>query len=634
MLDFSITHKGKYMYHPNIILSILLAMTLFFNFNCFASKTDTPILKEVVEYLASDALEGRRAGSKGNVTATNYLDQKLQSFGLQPLGTSFQQEFTIFTKMIKHGDNKLEVVNGHGPAQNFQPISYSLSGDLKNTPMVFAGFGISIPKTDPKLQYDDYENVNVKGKIVVILTGDPGIGNANSLFRDPAYINYRSIFYKLKNAINHGAKGILVIQDPLSLPNINQEPMPYFNATEGGGKRFSIIAGYINNNWYNRFVPKNNNTLDIQKKIALTQKPQSFELSVNFNMSVHLKKETGRVANVVAVKKGTDPLLKNEVIVIGAHFDHLGFGGESSMDPTHSHKVHNGADDNASGTAVVMEMAKRIAKVDTKRTYVFSLFNAEEVGLLGSSHFVDMWARHTKDYGAIKAMINFDMVGRYNSNKNLTIMGIDSELNWKKTMDSIVDRSMTIQFNKTAVGSSDHASFLNKGIPSLFFTTGAHADYHRSSDDTAKINFRPMYWIMNYSLRLIKKLELTPSLAYNPNYDNGTPSDGSSRGYGAHLGCVPKFGQSDDITGVVCTRASANSPAESAGIITGDILTQIGEIKIKSIYDLAFALKYYRAGDKIELAWIRNNKTMKANITLAQSSPHKKINKGCHFKVY
>lgn len=590
--------------------SILLTLLLL-SFNSQAQ-----FFEDAVTYLASDELEGRRPGTDGNEKATAYAVEKFKKIGLSPFAGSYKQEFTIFTEMVKTGKNKIETLDGIQDSF-FQPITVSLSGDLKNTPLVFAGYGISIPKSDTRLKYDDYENIDVKNKVVLILTGDPAIGNESSKFRHPDYVNYRSMFYKVKNAISKGAKGVLIVNDPLSITG--EEPKPFFNAREGGGERFSALAGYATNSWVNTLLKQNQkSTLSLQKQIAKEQKPLSFELDQKINFSVNLKKKTGRVSNVVAVIPGNDPVLNKEVVVIGGHFDHLGLGGESSMDPRHHGVIHNGADDNASGTAMVLKLAKELMKKDLKRTYIFVLFNAEEVGLLGSVHFVEMWARHGKEYGKLFAMLNFDMVGRYN--KEVSIMGANSAQQWRELLLPLKS-NYTFSIKEESLGSSDHASFTAKQIPSLFFTTGAHEDYHTSTDDADKINFNGMRAIEKYALSLVEQLERTPQLIFNTDYDDGS-SSGGSRGYGAHLGCVPEFGQNQDIKGVICTRTSEDSPARKAGILPNDILIQIGEIEIKSIYDLAFALKYYRAGDEIELGWKHEGKVLKKKVTLAKSRRH------------
>ncbi|MBT4793525.1 MAG: M28 family peptidase [Halobacteriovoraceae bacterium] len=590
-----------------MIRFLLVSLVLFSNYSYAQS------FEDMIHYLASDKLEGRKAGKIGNVMATNYIAEKLKTYGIEPLSNSYLQEFTIFTDMSKNGANEFLL---DGPENLFEPIAYSLSGDIKDSEIAFVGFGITIPLNDPKLKYDDYQNIDVKDKIVIVLTGDPGVGNAKSVFRDKDYINYRSVFFKLKNAISHGAKGIILVNDPLSLENYPNEETPYFNTSEGSGNRFSILAGRATNHFINTKLKNSLTTLKIQQTIAKSQQPMSFMLKSKGSMSVHLKKNTGRISNIVGVIKGTDPKFKDEVVVLGAHMDHLGYGGESSMEPSRVKKIHNGADDNASGTALVLKLAEKLSKKSLKRTHVFVLFNAEEMGLLGATYFVDTWSRYEPTYGKLVGMLNFDMVGRFD--KDLGVQGVGTALEWSSVLTSLQPQ-MSVVHKKQSVGSSDHASFIRKKIPALFFTTGAHEDYHKSSDTAEKINYPQLDKLLVYSQDILKKIDAENKITFDPKYsqDDG---QGSSRGYGAHLGCVPEFGQSDDIIGVVCVRATAGSPALNAGIQPGDVLVQIGDVDIKNIYDLAFALKYYRAGDKIQIAWKRGETLFTHMLTLARST--------------
>lgn len=589
---------------PKIILLFVLS------FSVFASE-----LKTNLEYLSSDLLEGRKPGKPGNALAEDFLVKKFRDYGLKSIEGSYKQEFTIFTEMTKNGDNFFKF---KGIDLAFEPISYSLSKNLSNKEIVFAGFGISIPTNDPKLVYDDYNGLDVTDKIVVVLTGDPGIGNPKSIFREADYQNYSSLFYKLKNAITKGASGIILVNDPLSNPEYPNEPDLYFNGSEGGGSRFSIVSGKTSVKVLDHFLIKKS-VIGIQKEIAKTQRPMSFSLGRKVNLAVNLKKKTGRVSNIVGMVPSTHG--SKEVIVIGAHMDHLGYGGESSLDPTGEAKIHNGADDNASGTSLVLELAKSLNNTSLKYNYVFALFNAEEMGLLGSSHFIELWqGRIAQNIGSVKAMLNFDMVGRYQN--GVSIMGLGSAKTWESLLPKQTNTNFVLNKKSQAIGSSDHAVFLNQKIPALFFTTGAHEDYHRSSDTSEKINYNKLAQLINYSKSFLKNIDASSSIEFDPSYDIGGGSSGRDRGYGAHLGCVPEFGQSDDILGVVCMRASANSPAQKAGIIAGDILVQIGDIDIKSIYDLAFALKYYRAGDEVELGWKRDESLMKNKVVLAKSSRH------------
>lgn len=614
----------------SLIFCLLISFPTF-AFNGSKTLPMNDIMVRSLKYLSSDTLEGRRPGNPGNDLATNYLENELKRMAIAGLNGSYKQEFTIFTRMLKNGKNELSTNSKAAP---FEPISFSASGKLNNSDVVFVGYGISIPDNDPKINYDDYANVDVKNKIVIILTGDPAIGNPNSPFRHPDYMNYQNIIYKLQNAARKGASGVILVQDPLSIEDIANEPMPYFNDKEGGGKRFETLAGFTTNKWMNEVLKtENQDTLSLQKKIAQTGLPQSFYLQKSkWDLEVKLKKETGRVSNIIGIIPGTDIQSKNEVIVLGAHFDHLGMGGQSSMDPSRTPKIHNGADDNASGTSLLLKLAHYFSQKPQKRTILFTFFNAEEEGLLGSAHFVSSWANLQQQFGNLYAMINFDMVGRFD--KEITLMGTGNAFEWEDFIEKLEGhRNINIRATKKMVGSSDHASFSQNKIPALFFTTGAHEDYHKSTDDFEKINFTAMQSLFSYSTALVQELtNPQTTLTFDPDSLSDT-DDGRNRGYGSHLGCVPQFGQSDDIIGVYCTKASPNSPAEKAGIIAGDIVTSIGDIEIKNIYDLVFALRFYRSGDKVLLTWKRAEQVLNKEITLStRSSSAKRLLKhnDCH----
>jgi aminopeptidase YwaD len=597
------------------LLLVLICATLVFSTSWGNS---TQLLEEAVSYLASIELKGRRVGTEGNEKAAKYLAKKLNQFGIRPLGRDYRQEFTIFTKMIKNGPNNLQL-SGNDESVKFEPLAISKSAQIKNSQLVFAGFGISIPKSNEELVYDDYEGIDVKGKIVAVFSGDPAIGNSSSRFRRPKYMNYRTIFYKLKNAARHGAIALLLISNPLSMEAGQGEPDPAFNPTEGGGDRFEIVAGQVKNSFITSLLSINQyngiqNTRQLQKLIADTQSPHSFHIgSTKLNLTVNLKKQTGRVANILGYIPGSDENLKRELVVIGGHFDHLGMGGSSSMEPGQRQIIHPGADDNASGTALTLKLARILSNLDHKRSYLIAFFNAEEVGILGSTHLVESWSRYLPTYGKIKAMLNFDMVGRYRD--NIDVMAVGSANEWKQYLQEAQNHiisnqdpneGLSLSFTNSSVGSSDHAPFINQRIPALFFSTGPHEDYHRSTDTADKINFEAMNKLIFYIDSLLDCMDNHPSPTFNPDILDDLNGGGSSRHrFGAHLGCVPRFGGTGAVEGVVCARASGNSPAQRAGIVSGDIIIKLGDIDINNLHDLSFALKFYRPGDKVELVWKR-----------------------------
>ncbi len=547
---------------------------------------------------------------------------------------AFKQEFTVFVRMEKRGENSVKLHSPFNPdlpneilTPPFEPIAFSKSMALFQKQLVFAGYGISLPKGPDYFAYDDYELLNVKDKIVILFTNDPAIGNPHSPFRDVKYLNYRSLNYKLQNALKHEAAGVLIVQDPLRLTNQNPEdesPL-YFNEAQGGGINIEIVSGLVKNSWLNylltHFSSYKKTTVELQKTINETQQPLSFAFNdVNLDFNVNLVKQTGRVANVVAYLPGIDPLLKNEVVVIGAHLDHLGLGGNASMESDHSPKIHFGADDNASGCALSLELLKRLKREAHRNSYMVVFFNGEESGLLGSNYFVQNW--NSELYGKIKFMLNFDMVGRFQ--KELSIIGTSSAYEWETTLDEIIRAIATDEshvpylYQKSSVGNSDHASFLNKKIPILFFTTGAHSDYHRSSDTFDKIDFTTMGKLSDMVERLLTLIENENRvITYNPDVISGDDGGGHSRGYGSYFGCVPQFGDTGSESGVVCTQTLPGSPSFKAGLRDNDRLIQMGEIPIKTIYDLSFVLKYYRPGDEIRVKYVRDGAQFETSVTLA-----------------
>ncbi|MDB2426244.1 M28 family peptidase, partial [bacterium] len=336
------------------------------------------------------------------------------------------------------------------------------------------------------------------------------------------------------------------------------------------------------------------------------------------DIEVNLKKITGRVSNVIGFFPGSDEKLQYEAIVFGAHFDHLGMGGSESNEADTEPKIHHGADDNSSGTALVLSLMEKLKNTDHKRTYVFALFNGEEMGLLGSKYMAENFERLAGSL-QMKAMLNFDMVGRFD--KKLSVIGVGSAFEWDDYINEYLSlknkNDLPVELNSQTLGSSDHASFINNKVPSLFFTTGAHEDYHKSTDTFEKINFEGLKALEKMVLNFSSLIDVKTKITFDPKaLEEG--DGGRSRGYGSHLGCVPDMGSGDKITGVLCTRFVKDSPAQKAGLLPGDILVGIGDIAINSIYDLSFALKFHRPGDEIQLRWMREGVEMEAQITLTQ----------------
>ena len=568
--------------------------------------------------LSSLEFEGRGVGTKGLEKARDLLVSEYKRIGIVPafkvkdrasdaLLPSYTQELRVFV------GNELAPGNSFAdaPSAEFIPLAFSKSGQLKQVEVVFVGFGISVRQAGDFI-YDDYDGQNVKGKIVIAFQGDPGTGNRDSKFRNPAYYHYSSPLYKVQNAELHEAAGIILVRDPLSLAG-NAEPPLQFQSRQGGGSSFSLLVGQSSLKYMETFLGKS--LKDIQDKIAKNQKPFSFSAERKADLRVNLIRNLGNVENVAAFIPGTDPNYEKQVIVIGAHYDHLGYGGDSSMDHDAVGKVHPGADDNASGVQAVLHIAEKLKNEKTNRhPILLVLFTAEEIGLLGSKYFTENLPLPPE--AKISAMINLDMVGRLDKNK-LSVLALRSA----KEFDSLigdVNKKFNFEILKgdSGFGSSDHANFLQMKIPTLFFTTGAHEDYHRPSDTFDKINQAGMEKVEGFVLATLHSIDALPNgPTYDPSSEDTLEPPRQGRGYGVYFGSIPEFKQSE-IEGVLLQGVRAGSPAEKVGLKSGDILTGLGEIKIKNLYDLVFALRFYRPNEEVDVNWIRGKEKMSGKTIL------------------
>lgn len=585
------------------ILSLLISVSLLTAWKSLEPSLE--FVSQIVEQLSSPQMEGRKAGQMGNDLATQYLKNiwQDQQQSTHPSAPGYLQEFTLFKEMIKEGTNYFRIQNkGENFSFEFEPLTYSESRQLQAQEWVFVGFGITHRGED--FEYDDYKGLDVEGKVVVLFSGDPSVGAQNSPFNNPKYYEYQTLPYKLVNAIQHKVRGVLYLQNPKSLDPSQPEPSPTFRGTEGGGSRFSIVTGQITNRDFDIFLKAQglSTSLEIQNQIVNTQKPNSFSMELShLVLEVHLKRLTGRAANIVAYSPGHG---RGEArnIVIGAHMDHLGWGGESSQDPSPNPHIHPGADDNASGTALVMSLAHNFKNRPHKDHYIFVLFNAEEMGLLGSQHFVETWKKNESQWGPITAMINFDMVGRYQG--HLDVLAVDSALEWSELLkETKKSDHLQLKISGASISSSDHSSFLYQDIPALFFTTGAHEDYHKPSDTFDKINLPSMLHIQRFLEDVLEQME-SYKLTFNPDGVIKKPVPGE--GKRASLGCIPNFAPEDPgLKGVQCQGVVPGSPAAQAGLQAMDVIVRLGDIDIQHLYDLTLALKYYHAGDQVLLKWQR-----------------------------
>lgn len=306
---------------------------------------------------------------------------------------------------------------------------------------------------------------------------------------------------------------------------------------------------------------------------------------------------TGR--NVIAFldKKATN------TIVIGAHFDHLGMGGEGSLHRGDS-AIHNGADDNASGTAALLALANIFQHEDLQSNLLFIAFSGEENGLWGSNYFVK---NPTIDLKTVNYMINMDMVGRLNAEKSLAIHGVGTSPSFSQALDPINTDGLKLVPSESGVGPSDHTSFYLQDLPVLHFFTGQHADYHKPSDDAEKINYEGLVQVVRYISRLITRLDETPKLAFTKTKDSS-----DSPRFTVSMGVVPDYLY--DGTGMRVDGVSEGKPAQAAGLLKGDIVLQLGDSTIQDMMGYMRALSVFKKGDSTLVVVERAGKKIESKV--------------------
>lgn len=574
-------------------------------------------LLRVVCDLSTPEMEGRAAGTDGEKKAAQYITEQFRAIGIEPLGDpgSYFQTFEIPTGTKLGSQNRLVIeIEGkktaYHPEVSFVPFAFSDNGKIKGE-VVFAGYGI----TAPELQYDDYAGLDVKDKIVLVMTHEPQEKNGRGPFRKPEAFHYTELRYKVTNAREHGAKGIIVVTDP----NNHEREKGELMAVRGGG---SASAGVMGINAVREvaetiLLPSSKTLSQLQREIDETLKPRSFVIpNVTADLEIDLVREKGQAKNVVGILPGRDPHLRREAMVIGAHYDGLGRGGENSLAPDRYGEIHPGADDNASGVAGVLALAEAFARTGAKRTVIFIAFSGEEIGLLGSSHYVrsPTWPLE-KTY----AMINLDGIGRLKDDR-LYILGVDSAREFRSFVEE-ASQGLNFQLSLSgdAFGPSDHTSFYVKGKPVLMFFTGPHSDYHRPSDTADKVNGEGMEKVVRLVYNVAAELaNRSEPLAFV--MTKGEPSRGAGErggGYGAYLGSIPDFAESP-VPGVRLSGVRPGSPAEKVGLEAGDVIVGIGGMTVRSLHDLLYALRTKRPGDQVEVIYLRGGKELKARATLGE----------------
>jgi hypothetical protein len=660
-------------------------------------------LRAHISYLASDELEGRRTGTAGADAAARYIAKEFGRAGLRAGGNGFMisrlgrdrikrdaplywQSFPYIAGVELGKGNQMLFTPGANaasasaageahasapeksaasldlrPGEDWMPLGFSPAANVLNMPVAFVGYGI----TASDLKYDDYAGADARGRIAVAFAGTPDGDNPHGEFA-----RYADVRWKTIAARDHGAKALVVIAREENFKDDRLSRLSYDNSSGDAGLPVVAVSRQAAAQLLGLSGPQQLSMMEEETRKIATQNLASLKANrttnttslVNMtfkyeqprNVALSIKMDIVRqeraAFNVIGILEGSDPKLKDEAIVIGAHYDHLGRGGEGSLAPREG-EVHHGADDNASGVAGLIELARsfKTGAPKSRRTLIFIAFSGEEEGLLGSNFYVNhaVWP-----LAQTVAMINMDMIGRMKE-KNLIVGGVGTAQEWRVLVDEsnsvrlnfsslgktnpnanpgpIIERKpataenvsasnnrqipppekmFKLTLNEDGYGPSDHSSFYAKQIPVLFFWTGTHADYHKPSDTADKINYEDeadILLLVRHVLDAINKADQRPTYTVAK-----SENAGRSMGFRVYLGTIPNYAETGE--GLKLDGVRDDSPAAAAGLKAGDLIVKLAGRDIRNVYDYTYALGEMKAGQEYQVEVVRGTEHLKLKI--------------------
>ncbi|MEZ6045048.1 MAG: M20/M25/M40 family metallo-hydrolase [Planctomycetaceae bacterium] len=603
MIQFRRPNNG-FLSLPILLLMGVLTSLLSSGFEVSANEAAVSRIGEDIKYLASDELEGRGIGTKGLEKAAEYIKAEFEKLGIQGAAEdgSYYQNLkipdSVFADKEKTNlvfdtgaDEKLELQLG----ADYQPYTIGGTGNITGD-LVFIGYGIQAPD----YKYDDYADIDIAGKILVMLRYEPQQGDAESVFDGTETTVHSYIRTKMEMAKKYNASAVLFVNPPF---NTKDKPDQLEAVDKFGRSSFEIPFLQITQQVFEKLLKESElksadgtelATLqaveaELDKQLKPITQPMG---NIKATVSVEFDKQYADVYNVVGVLPGHGPHAE-ETVVIGAHYDHLGYGGMGSL----AHGVtaiHNGADDNASGTAALLEIARRIATRRSllQRRVVFIAFTAEERGLLGSDYYVE---HPLIPLDKTIAMFNFDMVGNLKESE-LTVYGTGTAAEFDKLIDE-ANSNTNLKLNKIegVMGASDHYSFFRHNIPCFHFFSGFTQEYHTPGDDYETLNVAGMDTIVSFTLNLVDqvlRMDEAPKFVKTE-----TPQSHGGRAGMAYLGVSPNY--TADVEGLLLNGVKEKSPAEAGGLKGGDIIIKFGEVKVSDIQGLADALRRYEPKETV-----------------------------------
>jgi len=604
-------------------LSAFLCVALLFAVSTGADprRIDSKAYLEHVKFLASDNLEGRGNGGPGLEAAADYIAGKFREAGLTPAGDNgtFFQSFEMTTGLSVEAGNSVTLQGGRTAVtldigRDYELVSTAPGeGSTVTLPIAFAGYGISAPG----YKYDDYAGIDATDKAVLIFTHEPQENDARSAFEGQTNTTHSTTMRKVEVARNHGAKAILVVDDPNHRPALER-----FRRwmREPSAEDYGLPVFYLSRDLVQRALGTRLNLDNIAGEIDRDFAPKSRVFDdITLKAVDRTSKVRRQVRNVIGILKGSDPSLQEETVIVGAHYDHLGRSGRFSMSQNSTGQIHHGADDNASGTSAVIEMARAAigARGEFHRSVIFMTFAGEEHGLLGSSYYVN---HPTSPLDKTIAMVNLDMIGRAGGRIMVDGLGnapsIETDL---KAAESVSPLNLRALRGGPGAGASDDATFLLRRIPAINFFSGFHSDYHRPSDTWDKIDASGGAAVGDLALALTKQLANRKDRpeyveTVQPQDPHSSGNVGAVSGYGPYFGSVPDF--ANEGQGVKFAEVRPGSPAAKAGLRGGDVMTSFAGLPIKTLYDFTFALREKKPGDRVEVVVLRDGKEMKVTVEL------------------
>jgi Tol biopolymer transport system component len=588
----------------------------------FSGDISTNDLQTIVAHLASPELEGRLAGSRGAGLAADYIEAQMKRIGLQAVGTNdgfFQRyEFNAGARVLTNANHMVVTPTGGASVdfaveQDFRPLEFTANAEVEGE-VVFVGYGLTVPGTSGE-GYDSYGGADVSNRIALVLRYAPEQVETK---RRAELNRYAALRYKAMHAREHGAKAVVFVTGPGS-PNAGELIRMSSDSSLSGS---AIPVASVSNNVAAALLANSGKTLGELQAALDTENPHALSTLVLTNVRLrlvtaveHVRKIDRNVLGLLPSGSSASVSRPAEYLLIGAHYDHLGFGETGAMNRKGEEGlIHPGADDNASGVATMLELAATLAAERARspdafpRGMIFAAWAGEEIGTIGSSWFAD---HPLLPLTNITAYLNFDMVGRLRDNK-LTLQGIGSSPDWTKLIEK---RNVAAGFNLTLQEDpylpTDTTPLYPRGVPVLAFFTGGHDDYHRPTDQPDTLNYEGTARIARLARGILADLEK----AARPTYAQitNTAAGGARENLRAYVGTIPDYAA--EVQGVKLSGVRAGGPADRAGIKGGDVVVEFAGSKIANIYDYTYALDAVKIGQPVSLVVLRDGQRVILTVT-------------------